>query len=108
MGFIYLICDPSNDLYKIGVTRSHLFDSKRIKQLQTGNGTELHLSSYYETEYPYKLEKMLHNHFANRNEHGEWFRLSNEEINSFKDTCTYLSGIINSLLENPFFSKDLH
>lgn len=103
MAFIYLICDPANDLYKIGVTRSHLFDSKRIKQLQTGNGTELHLTAYYETEYPYKLEKMLHNNFNDKNESGEWFKLTNDDITKFKDNCAHFEQIIESLRENPFF-----
>lgn len=107
MAFIYLICDPSNDFYKIGLTRSHLFDSKRIKQLQTGNGTELHLSSYYETEHPFILEKMLHNRFSSKQESGEWFKLTNEDITSFKDICDNLTSIIHSLSDNPFFVKDL-
>ena len=48
--FIYLFCDPAQNLYKIGVTKN--LYSKRMKQLQTGNGSELHLISYHETFLP--------------------------------------------------------
>ena len=60
---------------------------KRMKQLQTGNGTELHLVNYYETFYPYRIETFLHNKFHNKREHGEWFRLNIDDIISFKETC---------------------
>ena len=49
--FVYIFCDPAQDLYKIGVTKN--LYSKRMKQLQTGNGTELHLVKYHETFFPY-------------------------------------------------------
>ena len=76
--FVYLFCDPSQDLFKIGVTKN--LYSKRMKQLQTGNGTELHLVNYYETFYPYRIETFLHNKFHNKREHGEWFRLNIDDI----------------------------
>ena len=102
-GFVYLICDPSTDLFKIGVTTGKI--ENRIKKLQTGNGTELHLVSYYETEYPFKLEKMLHNHFYNQKELNEWFHLEVDEVLSFNDICENKEKIIMSLLDNPFFNK---
>ena len=36
-GYVYLICDPDKDAYKIGVTRN--LNQNRIKKLQTGNAT---------------------------------------------------------------------
>ena len=51
MGFVYLICDSGYDsMFKIGVTRQPI--EKRIKQLQTGNGSEIFLVNYHKTEYP--------------------------------------------------------
>ena len=52
-GYIYLICDPANDTYKIGVTRD--INSNRLKKLQTGNSTELHIVYIYKCEYPFRL-----------------------------------------------------
>ena len=69
--FVYLICDPAQNLFKIGVTKN--LYSKRMKQLQTGNGCELHIVNYHETNYPYRMEQLLHNKFANKRQMGEWF-----------------------------------
>ena len=103
--YVYLFCDPSQDLYKIDVTKN--LYSKRMKQLQTGNGTELHLVKYHETSYPYRIEQFLHNNFKNKQEHGEWFRLSNEDISSFETLCSKYEEIIDSMKDNPFFNKNL-
>lgn len=103
--FVYLICDPSQELYKIGVTKN--LYSKRMKQLQTGNGTELHITNFHETFYPYRIEKYLHAKFSSKREHGEWFHLNLEDINSFKDECEKYEEIIESLSENQFFQKNL-
>ena len=40
-GIVYLIYDSSQNLYKIGVTRGT--GEKRLKQLQTGNASELQI-----------------------------------------------------------------
>ena len=101
-GFVYLICDPSTDLFKIGMTSGKL--ENRMKKLQTGNGTELHLVDFYETEYPFKVEKMMHNHFSNKKELNEWFSFDNEDIHSFKEICESKDEVIKSLKDNPFFN----
>ena len=52
MPYVYLIGDAGQDnTFKIGMTRGDV--NKRIKQLQTGNGEEIYLVNYYETEYPF-------------------------------------------------------
>lgn len=105
LAYVYLMCDASQNLYKIGVTR-HLC-SQRIKQLQTGNGNEIHLVNYYETLYPFRIEKLLHNKFFNKRIRGEWFELNLEDTSHFVDTCKYFENLIKSLKDNPFFSKNL-
>lgn len=102
-GFVYLICDPSTDSFKIGVTTGKL--ENRIKKLQTGNGTELHLVDFYETEHPFKLEKMLHNHFFSKKELNEWFSLDIKDLMSFEEICRQKETIIESLRDNPFYNK---
>lgn len=104
-GFVYLICDSANNLYKIGVTKGSI--EKRLKELQTGNATELHIAAYHETDYPYRIEKMLHSKYTSNNVHGEWFELTAEETVSFNDVCKEKEAIIESLKDNPYFSKDL-
>ena len=55
-GFVYLLCD--GEKFKIGMTKQNI--QKRIKELQTGNPNEIWCHSYYETDYPLKIEKMMH------------------------------------------------
>lgn len=104
-GYIYLICDPSNNSYKIGVTRN--INSNRIKKLQTGNSTELHIVKTYKCEFPFRLEKMLHFKFSNKHILNEWFNLSIDDIINFEKTCIELNNQINILKSNPFFGKNL-
>lgn len=104
-GLVYLICDVDKNLYKIGVTTGSI--EKRMKKLQTGNGTELLLVNYYECDYPFKIEKMMHNHFHNKKTLNEWFALSDEEALSFIQICEEKNNIINCLMDNPFFVKTL-
>ena len=100
MGYVYLICDPSSDSFKIGVTGKNIKD--RIKKLQTGNAEELFISSFYECEYPFRLEKMLHTKYANKRMHGEWFSLSSHDIGQFRNICKELCDIIECIKQNPF------
>lgn len=101
-GYIYLICDPATDLFKIGLTTGDIH--KRMKKLQTGNGTELHLAYVHYTDHPYKLEKMLHNHFASKKTLNEWFALESNDLEAFNDICLAKEDIIASLKDNPFFN----
>lgn len=103
--FVYMFCDPSQDLYKIGVTKN--LYSKRMKQLQTGNGTELHLVKFHETFFPYRIEQFLHSKFSDKREQGEWFRLTIEDIEKFSDLCEEYENLIETLKDNPFFAKNL-
>lgn len=102
MGHIYLIglADTPN-VFKIGCTKKDI--AKRSKQLQTGNSEELYLSRSFETNKQYKLEKMLHLYYANKQLLNEWYTLTPEDVDGFIGVCEYYQGIIDSLSENPFF-----
>lgn len=103
MAFVYLIGEVDNDnIFKIGVTKNKDIE-KRKKELQTGSSNELYIKNYFYTETPYKLEKMLHNHFRNHNIINEWYELSYDEMNNFTETCQNLQNIIDSLKDNPFY-----
>jgi hypothetical protein len=105
MGFVYLIGEiDNNGRYKIGSTRAKDV-SHRLKQLQTGNSSELYIKEAFETEQPFKLEKMLHNHFKYKNLSGEWFGLSEADTEDFRGICEEKMRVINSLKDNPFFKK---
>ena len=103
MGYVYLIGEMNNKgRYKIGSTKAKDVN-KRLKQLQTGNSSELFIKESYETEHPFKLEKMLHNHFKSSNLIGEWFELSESDTEAFKRVCEEKEKIISSLKDNPFY-----
>ena len=98
-GFVYLLFD--GELYKIGVTRGDI--NKRIKKLQTGNPYSIVLIDSYQTNFPFQVEKMLHNRFVSKKVNNEWFDLSLEDVNNFQMECKKASTIIEALKDNPFF-----
>lgn len=105
-GYVYLICDAANDTFKIGVTRNKE-SNYRLKKLQTGNSTELFIVSEYYTEYPFRLEKMLHGYFTDKHEYNEWFKLDNNEVSNFVSICKMLENNIKALKDNPYFMKNI-
>lgn len=103
MAFVYLIGEENDGLkYKIGCTKQTNIE-KRLKALQTGNPNKLTLINYFETETPYKLEKMLHTHFKGRQTLNEWFDLETTDIDNFTSLCKQYQGFIELLKDNPFF-----
>lgn len=103
MGYVYLIGEIGNEgKYKIGSTRAKDVNT-RLKQLQTGNSSELFIKESFETEYPFKLEKMLHNHFGDKAIIGEWFELSEADTEAFSGVCEDKMRVIKSLKDNPFY-----
>ena len=106
MGVVYLLCELSdNERFKIGVTKRDV--DKRIKELSTGNSSEIHLVNKFESEHYKKVESSLHRKFHNykTNEGGtEWFDLPVNEVVGFTKTCKKVEGDIMYLIENnPFF-----
>lgn len=99
-GFVYLLCDGEH--FKIGMTKQNI--CKRISELQTGNPNEIFISSYYETNYPYKIEQMMHIKYNLSKIKNEWFDLTLEQVIKFKDNCKECENIIKSLVDNPFFN----
>lgn len=102
MGHIYLIGQSDTpNVFKIGCTKRDV--GKRTKTLQTGNSEELYLARSFETNKPFKLEKMLHNHFSKQLYLNEWYSLSDDDVKNFLDTCRKYQSNIDSLSDNPFF-----
>jgi hypothetical protein len=104
MGSVYLLSDSEKDnIYKIGVTRGDI--NKRIKKLQTGNCGEIFLVSFFETDQPFLMEKMLHTRYFGKKVLNEWFELSSEDVLNFKKTCSEIQENIDALQDNYFFQK---
>lgn len=101
MGTVYLLCDASTDLYKIGFTRGDV--SKRIKELQTGNSCEIRLVKKFNTSIPSYIESSLHRHFKVKNSLNEWYELDIQDIIDFEKICQDYENIAKQLQDNPFF-----
>ena len=85
-GYVYLLGDWEKEgVFKIGVTRGTI--ENRIKKLQTGNGGEIYLVSYFQTEHPFFIEKWMHIKYYGSNVSSEWFKLGAEDIVKFKENC---------------------
>lgn len=104
-GIVYLICDASQGLYKIGMTKGKI--EKRIKALQTGNATELFVIHTHRTQYPFCVEGMLHRRFQHKQILNEWFELTPEDVKQFSDNCMQCEETIETMKDNPFFQKYL-
>ena len=98
-GFVYLLFD--GEKFKIGMTRKKDIN-KRIKEFQTGNPNEIWLHTYYETDYPSKIEKLMHGKHIFGNVKNEWFNLTPSHVVNFKKDCEYCESMLKSLKNNPF------
>ena len=94
MGYVYLIEDLDNNRYKIGVTKDL---EKRLRNLQTGNSNRIIIKESYKTEYPFKLELMLHNKFKQFRYNNEWYELESSDVEKFITYCEDCNRIIISL-----------
>lgn len=90
-------------VYKIGVTKQKV--EARLKQLQTGTDKRLDIISVFESHYPFKVERNLHNRFKSKKENREWFNLTKEDIESFQTLCQIYENNFKLLEDsfNPFF-----
>lgn len=80
-GYIYLIKNSDNH-YKIGITKNL---GARFAQLQTGNSEKLTLINHSSVQDNRFVEKFLHKKFKSLNTHGEWYSLSESDIQYITD-----------------------
>jgi hypothetical protein len=98
MGLVYLIANDEWTQFKIGVSTKSL--DKRIKSLKTGNGSEITVVKYFETEHHRKVERWMHNKYHNKRLVGEWFSLDDEDIINFVSDCQKAHDTFKCLIEN--------
>ena len=97
---VYLICAEfeGRRLYKIGYTRRDV--AKRIKELKTGNGSEMYVIDSFKSKWGTKIEAQLHRTFKSKKVNGEWFDLNDEEVKSFMDKCKSSHDVIELITTN--------
>ena len=84
--YIYLIQKNTESIYKIGISDNPL---KRVKQLQTGNSSRLHLIKVFPVANARAIEKRLHRllMFYRCSPSGEWFKLTPEHVELIAEIC---------------------
>lgn len=100
MAYVYLLGEFSDDgeRCKIGVTRGKL--ENRVKKLQTGNPNEIYLISYFETDYPFEVERRMHMRYSGVNVKNEWFAIPLEDRSRFNEICAGYDQMIRLVKEN--------
>jgi len=79
--FVYFIKNTETTRFKIGRTQNV---EERLCQLQTGNDCPLIIYKIIPSENSAELETSLHNKFAEYHIRGEWFAISEEQVNLVK------------------------
>lgn len=79
-GYVYVL-RADNGVYKIG--QSTQIDD-RIKQLSIQLPYELELVHVIETDHVINAEQLLHNRYAEKRRGGEWFALTDEDLEEIK------------------------
>jgi len=97
MKYVYLIQSQEDGYYKIGVSKH---PKKRVKQLQTGNSSELKLVESYQSEHANKIEKALQRRYSYLKKEGEWFDMGVSQEVSFLTDCKQIEHNFNILKEN--------
>ncbi len=97
---VYLICAEfeGRRLYKIGYTRRTI--EKRIKEIKTGNGHDIYLVNSFKSEWGTKIESQLHRAYKSKKINGEWFDLTDEDVESFGDKCKYSHDMMELITAN--------
>lgn len=82
--YVYILRVSSDGIYKIGVSKNV---EKRVKQLQTGNPEPIEIVKTFLSEYPYKVESVMHRRFNRNHVQGECYYLSEQDIETFEESC---------------------
>jgi hypothetical protein len=97
---VYLISSTieGDTCYKIGYTKRDPI--QRIKEMKTGNASELEVIQTFKSKWGTQIESKLHKIFQDKKISGEWFRLTAYDISQFKKLCEQTHQSFELLSEN--------
>lgn len=81
-GFVYLIQDLNFKTYKIGCSKN---PKSRLNALQLATSNKLNLVYYKKCFSPYIVEQEMHEIFKSKRLASEWFKLTTEDAEKFKN-----------------------
>lgn len=79
-GYVYFIRQLGKPAVKIGMTKR--YPTQRLKDLQGSTPDKLILAGVIESDIPRQLERSLHEKFSQYRLSGEWFALTDEQVQS--------------------------
>lgn len=95
---VYLIRNEHSE-YKIGYTNRVI--EKRLNELQIASPHKLEVVNTFETDSDAPLiESILHRRYAATRLMGEWFDLTEHEVDNFIETCKKIKWNLDFLKEN--------
>lgn len=97
MKYVYLIQSLENSYYKIGISKH---PKKRVKELQTGNSSELKLVEVYKSGFANQIEKTLQRRYSHLRKEGEWFDMGISNEVSFIQECQKIEETLIFLKKN--------
>ena len=102
---VYLISSEiEGDIcYKIGFTKRD--PQVRIKEMKTGNASELRLVDSFQSKWGTQIESRLHKAFEHKKISGEWFKLTTDDIKKFKTICDLTHNNFELISDNYHFQK---
>jgi hypothetical protein len=110
IGYLYLLIEVNEkgeEHHKIGISKNN--PEIRAKKLQTGNSNKIDVLRIYESKNYKSIEKWLHSKFYNKRtlSENEWFKLSDEDVINFLDTCKKMDDTIEMLIRENSFYKEI-
>ena len=102
---VYLISsgEDENKRYKIGITKNPPL--VRLKQLSTGNSEKMEIVHVFQSKWATKLESILHRTYQIDNIRGEWFKLSQKQVDNFIWECQNLETSIDLIINHSTFQN---
>lgn len=78
MGYVYFIRQAEDEIFKIGMTNRT--PKSRLDQLQVTSPFELNIFGFIKAINARKVERQLHKKFRDYRLNGEWFNLSEQQV----------------------------
>lgn len=102
---VYLICAEINGekLYKIGYTRREV--EQRIRELKTGNAAELFIVESFKSKWGTKIESQIHRRLKHKKINGEWFELTDEDVDGFINMCKQIDNNLNIVSQTTYYME---
>jgi hypothetical protein len=78
---------------------------KRISQMKTGNSNDFIIEKIHQSKWGTKIEAILHRKFSSNRINGEWFELSEMDVEQFEKDCVNLDNYFQETIKNSTFKN---